>query len=325
MLHVRTPACRYFSGADFFRERRAMKRTAGKAVALSALATEAANPRSAGLEGMGALELVRTINGEDAAFAAAVRKALPQIAALVEELVPRMRSGGRLIYVGAGTSGRLGVLDASEMPPTYGVPRTWVQGIIAGGKRALTASQEGAEDDGPAGAREIARKNVGPLDTVVGLSVSGRARFVQAALDEARRRGAHCGCITCNANSPLIPFADTPIVVQTGAEVVAGSTRMKAGTAQKMVLNMLSTAAMVQLGRVSGNRMVHLQLTCAKLQERALNLIVAETGVAERQARAALKAARGVPAEAIRTLKEQRAPRRSERAQGWVRDSLRGP
>ena len=257
------------------------------------LATEQPNPRSAQLDRLSVHALLRVINREDATVAAAVKRALPAIARAVERIVPRLKNGGRLFYIGAGTSGRLGCLDASEMPPTYGVAPMLVQGIIAGGPKALTRSQEGAEDDGAAGVSDIRKRKISKADAVIGLSVSGRARYVREALTEARRRGAFTACITCNRNSLLIPCADIAIVVETGPEVVTGSTRMKAGTAQKMILNMISTAAMVKLGRVTGNRMTDLQIKCDKLRARAVILIMERTGVGERAARRALKAARG--------------------------------
>jgi N-acetylmuramic acid 6-phosphate etherase len=272
---------------------------------LRTLQTERSNPRSRDLDRMSVAALLRTINREDQSVPRAVAKALPEIEMVVKKAVARLKAGGRLFYIGAGTSGRLGVLDASEMPPTYGVPPTLIQGLIAGGLPALTRSQEGAEDDGAAGRKEIRAKKIGPRDCVIGLSVSGRARYVREALAEARARGAFTGCITCNANSLLINCADVAIVVATGPEVVAGSTRMKAGTAQKLVLNMISTAAMVRLGRVRGNRMIDLQIKCEKLRERASHLVMEETRCSERAALAALKRARGSVRRAIAALQKK--------------------
>ena len=268
------------------------------------LATEQSNPNSTKLDQLSIVKLLRVINREDAKVAAAVGKAIPQIAEATERIARKLKAGGRLFYIGAGTSGRLGCLDASEMPPTYGVEHTLIQGIIAGGPKALTRSQEGAEDDAKAGVSDIRTRKVSKRDAVVGLSVSGRARYVREALNEARRRGAVTVCITCNRNSLLIPCADVAIVVETGPEVVTGSTRMKAGTAQKMILNMISTASMVQLGRVKGNRMLDLQIKCEKLEERALNLIVEETGATPRAALAALKKSKGRVRDAIARIKQ---------------------
>jgi N-acetylmuramic acid 6-phosphate etherase len=192
------------------------------------------------------------------------------------------------------------------MPPTYGTDPNLVQGIMAGGLGALTRSKEGAEDDGPAGVRDIRDRKVGRRDAVVGLSASGRARYVREALNEARRRGAFTACITCNPNSALIAFADAALVAETGSEVVTGSTRMKAGTAQKLILNMLSTGVMVRLGRVKGNRMVDLQLKCEKLVERASNLVMDETGCSAPKAALALKASNGSVRKAVAFLKKQK-------------------
>jgi N-acetylmuramic acid 6-phosphate etherase len=250
-----------------------------------------------------AAKLLRVINREDAKVAGAVRKAIPQIARAVEAVSLRLAHGGRLFYIGAGTSGRLGCVDASEMPPTYGVPHTLVQGIIAGGRGALLRSREGAEDDGAAGREAIRKNKIGKADAVVGLSASGRAAYVREALCAARRRGAFTACITCNKNSALIPCAEIALIAETGPEVVAGSTRMKAGTAQKLILNMLSTAVMVRLGRVLGNRMADLQIKCGKLRERACGLVMEQTGVSARKALAALDAHGGSVRQAIQGLR----------------------
>ena len=251
-------------------------------------------------------QLLRAINREDATVARAVAKGIPQITRAVDEIAQRLQRGGRLFYIGAGTSGRLGCVDASEMPPTYGVSPKLVQGIIAGGYSALRKSIEGAEDNGAAGVADIAKRKLGPRDAVVGLSASGRARYVREALREASRRGAFTACITCNANSQLIPFARVAIVVETGAEAVAGSTRMKAGTAQKLVLNMLSTSVMVRLGRVKGNRMVDLKIKCKKLRERAALLVMDETGASMPRALAALKSQGGSIRKAVASLRNHR-------------------
>lgn len=273
---------------------------------LRALATEKSNPRSARLDALSTRKLIQVINREDAGVARAVAKAIPRIAAAVDKIAARLKRGGRLFYIGAGTSGRLGCLDASEMPPTYGVPHTLVQGIIAGGPAALTRSIEGAEDDGAAGIADVRTRKIGKRDALVGLSVSGRARYVREALLEARKRGAFTAAITCNKNSALIACADVAIVAETGPEAVTGSTRMKAGTAQKMILNMLSTGAMVKLGRVMGNRMLDLQIKCEKLQERALNLVMDEAGADAASAGKALKASGGSVRKAVAILNGKR-------------------
>jgi len=273
---------------------------------LRSLATEQSNPRSRNLDRLPTLGLLKVINAEDQRVALAVRACLPTLAKAVEQIARRLKRGGKLFYIGAGTSGRLGCLDASEMPPTYGVSPELVQGIMAGGFGALTRSKEGAEDDGAAGVRDIRSRKIGKRDAVVGLSASGRARYVREALREARRRGAFTACITCNANSALIPCAQIALIAETGPEVVAGSTRMKAGTAQKLILNMLSTATMVRLGRVQGNRMVDLQLKCEKLVERAQLLISESTGAKPAEAARALKAAGGSVRKAIASLNKRK-------------------
>jgi len=283
-----------------------IKRPAPASTDLRSLATEQPNQRSRNLDTLPVGELLRVINREDATVARAVARAIPQIEKAVKKIVARLKKGGRLFYIGAGTSGRLGCTDASEMPPTYGVPAEMVQGIIAGGYDALLKSKEGAEDDGVAGIADLAARKVGPADCVVGLSVSGRARYVRDALSAARRIGAFTACITCNKNSALIDCADVAIVAETGPEVVAGSTRMKAGTAQKMILNMISTAAMVRLGRVKGNRMVDLQIKCEKLRDRAQQMIMDQTGAPADAALAALNAAGGSVRTAIATIKKKR-------------------
>jgi N-acetylmuramic acid 6-phosphate etherase len=271
---------------------------------LRQLATEQSNKRSQNLDRMPTGQLLRVINREDAKVAAAVAKTIPQIGRTVNAVVKQLKRGGRLFYIGAGTSGRLGCVDASEMPPTYGVPPTLVQGIIAGGFKALLKSQEGAEDNGAAGVADIRERKIGKNDAVIGLSVSGRARYVREALNEAHKRGAFTACITCNKNSEVIRCAKVAIVAETGPEVVTGSTRMKAGTAQKLILNMISTATMVRLGRVKGNRMVDLQLKCEKLVERARNLIMEETGADAAAAARVLKVHKGSVRAAIAALKK---------------------
>jgi len=225
------------------------------------------------LEQMSVAELLEHINDEDTLIAAAVRRALPQISALVEAIEPRMRRGGRLFYIGAGTSGRLGVLDASELPPTFGVPDGWVVGLIAGGDNALRHAVEKAEDDEAQGWLDLQTYQPDTTDTVVGIAASGTTPYVVGALREARSHGLLTGCITSNPSTPLAAVADYPIETIVGPEFVTGSSRMKSGTAQKMVLNMLSTALMIRLGRVEGNRMVNMQLTNAKLIDRGTRML----------------------------------------------------
>lgn len=242
------------------------------------------------MDSRSALEIVRLIHREDRKIAAAVRPHLPAIAGAVEMIREALARGGRLIYVGAGSSGRLGVLDAAECPPTFGVPPGTVQGIIAGGKRALWRSQEGAEDDGPAGARAMERARVGGKDVVCGITASGRTPFVRGALAEAGRRGARTILICCHPSPALKPLAGTVINPLVGPEVISGSTRLKAGTATKMILNMLSTGAMIRLGRAYGDHMVDLRPGSAKLRERAEGMIVSILGCSGRRARRLLQA-----------------------------------
>ncbi|MCX7805753.1 MAG: N-acetylmuramic acid 6-phosphate etherase [Planctomycetota bacterium] len=271
-------------------------------VPLDRLETEQPNPASAAIDRASIPEILRAINGEDAKVPGAVREAIPAIARAVETITARLKSGGRLFYVGAGTSGRLGVVDASEMPPTYGTDPSLVQAVIAGGPEAVFRSMEGAEDDYGAGRRDLAARGVGPRDAVLGLSASGRARYVAGALDLAREVGAAAIAFTCNANSDLLKHAGIGIVVRTGPEIIAGSTRMKAGTAEKLTLNMISTTVMILLGRVRGNRMAFLQPKCRKLRERSEAILMAEAGVTRSEARRALKACGGSVAEALKLL-----------------------
>ena len=237
------------------------------------------------LDRMPVSEILDNINREDQKVSLAVRRVLPAIEKLVEALVPRMQRGGRLFYLGAGTSGRLGVLDASELPPTFGVPDTWVVGLIAGGDRALRYPVEAAEDDAERGWQELEARGISELDTVVGIAASGRTPYVIGALREARRRGILTAAIACNPDSPMAAEADIAIEPIVGPEFVTGSTRMKSGTAQKMVLNMISTATMIRLGRVRGNRMVNMQLTNQKLVDRGTRMLQVELGLGEEEAR----------------------------------------
>lgn len=257
-------------------------------------ATEARNPRTAAIDTLPSLEIVTLINEEDAGVALALRQELPQIARAVDIVVDRLEQQeplrGRLFYFGAGTSGRLGVLDASEMPPTYGVAPDLVQGFIAGGDAALRRSAEAVEDDPKAGVLAVRQAGVGKLDVVVGITASGGAPWVLGAVSEARQRGAATIGLTCNPASPLARAADVVIAPVVGPEVIAGSSRMKAGTAQKMALNMLSTATMIRLGKVYGNLMVDVQPANAKLRRRALCILREAAGTDEEAARRALEA-----------------------------------
>ena len=253
--------------------------------------TESRNPKARALGTMSTRQILELINDEDATVAAAVRSALPQIERAVDLIVPALATGHRLIYVGAGTSGRLGVLDASEMPPTFGVDPEMVTGIIAGGDHALRMSIEGAEDQASAGARDLgAVCKAG--DVVAGISASGRAPYVVAAVQQAKSAFGAAGtiAITCNADSALARAADVAIALAVGPEVIAGSSRMKAGTATKLVLNMLSTTSMVKLGRTRDDLMVDLRPTNEKLRQRAIGMVQREAGVSAEEAERRLKA-----------------------------------
>ena len=237
--------------------------------------TERQNPRSMRIDQLATIDIVDLINAEDAGVAAAVGEERQQIARAVDLVVAGFNKGGRLIYVGAGTSGRLGVLDASEMPPTYGADPELVQGIMAGGFEALLRAQEGAEDDRGEGAKAIDEKAVGKNDFVLGIAASGTTPFVHGALQRARELGAKTGFLLCTyPTEELIKAHDVVIAPLVGPEVITGSTRMKAGTATKLVLNMISTAAMVKTGKVYGNLMVDLQVTCEKLQDRGERMLM---------------------------------------------------
>jgi N-acetylmuramic acid 6-phosphate etherase len=259
---------------------------------LKHLKTEQLNPRSHGLDTKSTLEILRVLNHEDASVASAVRRRLPQIARAVDEIVQAFRRGGRLFYVGAGTSGRLAVLDAAECPPTFGAPRTMVQAFIAGGHRALIHAVEGAEDSAATGARDLAKAGLKRGDVMVGIAASGTTPYVLGALRFARQRGAVTVGLTCNRRSPLAHRAHIAIVTETGPEAVAGSTRMKAGTAQKMVLNMLSTASMVRIGRVYENQMIYVRPTNEKLRRRGAKILQETTGVSASTAQHTLRQTR---------------------------------
>ena len=233
-------------------------------------------------------ELLAGMNNEDFNVPLAIKKSLPQIEALVSVIVEKMRKGGRLFYIGAGTSGRLGILDASEIPPTYGV-RDKVIGLIAGGDKAIRTSVEHAEDDKAQAWKDLASFNPTKDDVIVGIAASGRTPYVIGGVDEARSNGLITGCITCNTATELAKHVDFPVEVVVGPEFVTGSTRMKSGTAQKLVLNMISTTAMIQLGRVVGNKMVDMQLTNTKLVGRGARMIMEELGVDEKTAANLLK------------------------------------
>ena len=236
------------------------------------------------LENMSVGAILSNINKEDKTVPYAVEKALPQIENLINEIVPKLKSGGRLFYIGAGTSGRLGIVDASECPPTFGVDHNVVIGLIAGGDIAIRKAVEFAEDSTTQGWVDLNGYQISKNDVVIGIAASGTTPYVISALDQCNAHGITTGCITCNEGSPLALTAQFPIVVIVGPEFVTGSSRMKAGTAQKLVLNMISTTCMIQLGKIKGNKMVDMQLSNEKLIERGIQMVMKETGLSQSDA-----------------------------------------
>lgn len=224
-------------------------------------------------------EILHDINTEDKKVALAVEKAIPQIEKLVEAIVPRMKKGGRIFYMGAGTSGRLGVLDASEIPPTFGMDPSWVIGLIAGGDIALRNPVENAEDDTKQGWKDLEEFGINDKDTVIGIAASGTTPYVIGAIEEAKKHGVLTAAITSNPDAPVSQVADIPIEMVVGPEYVTGSSRMKSGTGQKMICNMITTTVMIQMGRVKGNKMVNMQLSNAKLVDRGTRMVVEELGL----------------------------------------------
>jgi len=292
------------------------------------LRTEASNPASAELDRKSALEIACVMNAEDAKVAAAIEPALPQIARAIERIAEALRSGGRLIYVGAGSSGRVAALDAAECPPTFNTDPKMVQFVIAGGQKALGSAMETEEDSRALGQRDLRKKKPTRKDVVVGITASGQTPYTVAALLYARSRGAATVGVTCNPGSPLEAAADINIVVEVGPEVVAGSTRMKAGTAQKLVLNMLSTGAMTRLGYIYGNLMVNVHLKNEKLVERGLIILERAAGVDRETAARALHAAGNSVPIALVMMKtgvnKAQAQRRLRIAKGNVRQAIEG-
>jgi N-acetylmuramic acid 6-phosphate etherase len=279
--------------------------------------TERENPNTTEIDQVSSLEAVRLINAEDKTVALAVEKVLPEIAAVIDQTAERLKNGGRLFYVGTGTSGRLGVLDASEVPPTFGVSYDLVQGIIAGGYDALFKATESSEDDHGAGAEDLKERGLTEKDAVIGIAASGRTPYTIGAVEFARSIGCFTACIACVPESELTKAVDIAIVPVVGPEAITGSSRMKAGTAQKLVLNMISTVTMIRLGYVNGNRMTNVKSSNMKLRDRAVRILMAETCLDENAAKMLLKSAEwdlrvalvmnntGVSAEvAINALKE---------------------
>jgi N-acetylmuramic acid 6-phosphate etherase len=289
---------------------------------LALLETEGRNPRTLDLDSLPTAALVERMHAESLAAFTAVEAVLPQITQVVDIVVERMGRGGRLFYVGAGTSGRLGVLDASECPPTFGVSKDLVQGLIAGGDYALRNSIEGAEDDADLGARDLVAREITGNDVVVGIAASGRTPYVIGALDAARAVGAFPVAIANVSHSALAQHAEITIEAVTGPEVVTGSTRLKSGTAQKLILNLLTTAAMVRLGKVYSNLMVDVRATNVKLRDRAVRILMSATEAERPEAEAALEAAGGQVKTAIvmlhRKVSASEANQLLIRADGWV-------
>jgi len=255
--------------------------------------TEQENPRTAEISSLTTEEILRLMNEEDARVADAVAQVLTAVTRAVEIIVERLRVGGRLFYLGTGTSGRLGVLDAAEIPPTFGVAPEVIQGIIAGGYEACYRAVEASEDDVSAGARDLDARGLTKQDVLVGIAASGRTPYTVGAVKHARGLGAFTVAITCAPDSPITGAAEVSIVPVVGPEVIAGSTRLKAGTAQKLVLNMISTATMIRLGYVTGNRMTNVQTRNVKLRARAIRILIAESGVDEKSANETLDTAEG--------------------------------
>jgi N-acetylmuramic acid 6-phosphate etherase len=293
---------------------------------LQTLTTEGTNEASSGFDTKSALEIARIINHEDAKVAAAVKKALPEIAQVIDTVTRCLRDGGRLIYIGAGSSGRIAALDASECPPTYSTPPQTVQYIMAGGPKALASAAEVNEDSPELGQRDIARRRPTRKDIVVGLSASGRTPYVVAAVEYARARGAKTAGVTCNQNSPLAKVADVTIVAEVGPEVISGSTRMKAGTAQKMILNMITTGAMTRLGYVYENMMVNVHMKNNKLVERGIGILMRACNVDREKAVNTIKVAGKSVRVALVMLKagvdKPEAMRRLQAGEGNVRRAI---
>jgi N-acetylmuramic acid 6-phosphate etherase len=293
----------------------------------SRLSTERRNPRTEELDSQSVPEILKTLNVEDSTIAAAVGDETPKIARAVNLLVDRVKKGGRILFVGAGTSGRLGVIEAAELPPTFGTPPELALAVMAGGPECVWASKEGAEDDVDDGAEQLRLRKVGPLDAVVGVSASGVTPFVLGALEEAGRRGAARILVSCNRRDVPRDAADVHIAPLVGPEVITGSTRLRAGTATKMVLNMLTVTTMVRLGKVYENLMVDLQTRSDKLLSRARRIVSTVAGVSDSDATRALKAAGGSAKVAIvmlrRDVTKEKAQALLEKSDGMLRGALK--
>ncbi|MCW7763819.1 N-acetylmuramic acid 6-phosphate etherase [Photorhabdus luminescens] len=293
---------------------------------LSNMITESRNPASANIDTLPTLEMLKLINNEDKKVALAVEQTLPKIAETVDKITEAFRQGGRLIYIGAGTSGRLGILDASECPPTYGAKPEQVVGLIAGGHQAILHAVENAEDNQQLGANDLQALNFNSKDVLVGIAASGRTPYVLGAMAYAKSVGAAVVCISCNPESPMTQAADIAITPIVGPEIVTGSSRMKAGTAQKLILNMLTTGAMIRTGKVYGNLMVDIEATNAKLVERQKNIVMAATECNREQAEQALAECDGHCKTAIVMIlagvSVQQAKALLEKHHGFIRSTI---
>ncbi len=296
------------------------------AIDLSSMITETRNPASAEIDQLTTLAMLQVINQEDQWVALAVRQILPQIADAVDIIATAFKKGGRLVYIGAGTSGRLGILDASECPPTYGVPASQVVGLIAGGHKAILQAVENAEDSVEFGVNDLKNIDFNANDVLVGIAASGRTPYVLGAMEYAKSQGANVFSISCNPNSPLAHAADIAMVAVVGPEVVTGSSRMKAGTAQKLILNMLSTGAMIRTGKVYGNLMVDVEATNAKLVERQKRIVMEATECDRATAEQALTAANNHCKTAIvmilANISANEARERLQQGSGFIRKCI---
>ncbi|MCA6220750.1 N-acetylmuramic acid 6-phosphate etherase [Photorhabdus antumapuensis] len=293
---------------------------------LNSMITESRNPASANIDTLPTLEMLQVINDEDKKVSLAVKQTLPKIAETVDKITEAFRQGGRLIYIGAGTSGRLGILDASECPPTYGTKPEQVVGLIAGGHQAILKAVENAEDNQQLGANDLQALNFNSKDVLVGIAASGRTPYVLGAMAYAKSIGATVACISCNPESPMTQAADIAIAPIVGPEIVTGSSRMKAGTAQKLILNMLTTGAMIRTGKVYGNLMVDVEATNAKLVERQKNIVMAATECNREQAEQALAECDGHCKTAIVMIlagvSAQQAKALLEKHHGFIRPTI---
>ena len=294
-----------------------------KMLNLNSLSTEKRNPKTENIDQLSTLEMVRLMNEEDKKVALAIEKILPEIAQGIELIAEKLSQGGRLFYVGAGTSGRLGILDAVECPPTFSTEPEMVEGLIAGGYPAIFKAQEGAEDDESLGAQDLKAKNISSLDVVVGIAASGRTPYVLGALKLAQSLGVKTIAISCSQSPQIEEFADISLVALVGPEIITGSTRLKAGTAQKIILNMLSTGAMIKLGKVYGNLMVDVKASNKKLEERAKRIVMTVTGVDEDEALQSLKLAKGNAKKAIFMIMSGLEPKLAEEKLQLAKGNLR--